>query len=153
MHNGPSDAQRFATDSGLMALSPADALMTPVDPKQENRIAAALRKPGEYLNAAIQNMKGRDLETLIEEYTNDVTLVLGGLSDDQEQLGRECSRINQESDRLRKQLYALEKRVAAMEKRTEKRPERDGLIRRLTWLAAAVFGGMALLYVVKFLLT
>lgn len=129
-------------------LIPADATVSEPAPRPMGRIKTAIKKPGEYLSGALQTIKGRDLEALIEEFSSDVTLVLGGLSDDQERLGHE-------NDALRQQVAALEKRVRELEKRADARPEKekDGLIRRLTWLAAVLFGGMALLYIIKFLLT
>jgi len=131
-----------------------DALLVPTAevldcvPKPEHPLKAAIKVPGAFLSGALQSLKGRDVEALVEEFTGDVTLVLGGLSDDQERLG-------QEAEQLRRQVSALEKRVKELEKKAPARPEKekDGLILRLTWLAAVVFGGMALLYVIRFLTT
>jgi len=130
-----------------------DAILVPIEeaaipaPEPEHRLKAAIKKPASFLSSALQNLKGHDLETLIEEFSDDVTLVLGGLSDDQERLGHEMERFHQ-------RIAALEKRVKELERKASARPEKekDGLIRRLTWLAAAVFGGAALLYVIRFLL-
>lgn len=130
-----------------------DALILPAEDiqlsepqlKPESRIKAAIKKPGLYLSEAMRTIKGRDLETLVEEFSSDVTLVLGGLSDDQERLGRE-------NEHLQQQLGTLEKRIKELEKKLEARPEKESLVRRLTWLAAIFFGGTALLFILKFLL-
>ena len=151
MHNTQPDQPSDQTENALV-VPPEDMEISPPAPKQESRILTAIRKPGEYLSGALNSIKGRDLETLVEEFSSDVSLVLGGLSDDQERLGRECDRLAQENERLRQHLGTLEKRIKGLEKKADARPERDGLIRRLTWLASIVFGGMALLYVLKFLL-
>ena len=151
MHNTQPDQQPNPGETALV-VPPGDVEISPPTPKQESRILTAIRKPGEYLSGALNSIKGRDLEALVEEFTTDVSLVLGGLSDDQERLGHECDRLAKENERLGMQLGALEKRVKELEKKAAARPERDGLIHRLTWLAAIVFGGMALLYVLKFLL-
>lgn len=139
-------------DTALI-VPPEEVSISEPAPKPESRILTAIRKPGAYLSGALQSIKGRDLETLVEEFSGDVSLVLGGLSDDQERLGHECERLGQENDRLRQQLGALERRVKELEKKSETRPERDSLLRRVTWLAAVVIGGIALLYVIKFLLS
>ncbi|MCL2545024.1 MAG: hypothetical protein FWE77_03805 [Clostridia bacterium] len=129
-----------------------DALLVPAAeveisaPQPEQGLKAAIKKPATFISGALQSLKGNDLEALIEEFSDDVTLVLGGLSDDQERLGHEL-------EQLRRQNAALEKRVKELERKAAARPEKekDGLIRRLTWLAAVVFGGAALLYVIRFL--
>ena len=131
-----------------------DALLVPIEeavvsaPEPEHRLKAAIKKPASFLSGALKGLKGRDLETLIEEFSDDVTLVLGGLSDDQERVGHEMEQAH-------RRIAALEKRVKELERKAAARPEKekDGLIRRLTWFAAAVFGGAALLYVIRFLLT
>ncbi len=125
-----------------------DVTVSEPKPDPHSRIKAAIKKPGTYLSGALQSIRGRDIETLVEEFSSDVTLVLGGLSDDQERLGHE-------NEQLRQQITALEKRVRDLEKKSSAQPpkEKDNLIRRLTWLAAVVFGGMALLYIIKFLLS
>jgi len=126
-----------------------DALLIPAQ-------KAAIKKPATFLSNAfesLQSLKGRDLEALIEEFSDDVTLVLGGLSDDQERLGHEAERLGRQIAALEKRVKDLEQKAAARpEKKNKKEQERDGLIRRLTWLAATVFGGAALLYVIRFLL-
>jgi hypothetical protein len=138
------DAQARKDDA--LIVPPEDMTVSPPAPTAVERIRTALRKPGEALSGVMQSIKGRDLEGLIEEFTGDVTLVLGGISDDQERLDRE-------NEKLHQQIAALEKRLKELEKKAEARPEKDGLIRRITWLAAVVFGGMALLYIIKFLLS
>ncbi len=135
-----------------LVVQPDEVTISPPTPKPESRILTAIRKPGAYLSGALQSIKGRDLETLVEEFSGDVSLVLGGLSDDQERLGHECDRLSKENERLRTQMIALDKRIKELEKKSNTRPERESLIRRITWLAIAVFGGMGLLYIIKFLL-
>ncbi len=132
--------------SRQLTLPPEDRVITAAPPTLESRIKTAIKKPGVLLSGAVRSIKGRDLETLVEEFSSDVTLVLGGLSDDQERLGHE-------NDQLRQQIAALEKRLRELEKRQDAKPNREGLIRRLTWLSVTFFGGAALLYVLKFLLT
>ena len=146
-------------NDGTMII-PTDTAITVSDPPDQ-RIRTAIHKPGEVLNGAwrgVQNIgrkvKGRDLETLIEEFSSDVTLVLGGLSDDQERLGHEQTRLIRDEEQLRRQTEVLERRIAALEKKLEKRQPQDkaSALRSLTWLAGVVFGGMALLYVLRFFL-
>jgi len=126
--------------------SKEDALLVPVGEVAVSAPKPAIKKPSGFLSGALQSLKGRDLDALIEEFSDDVTLVLGGLSDDQERLGHEA-------ERLRGQVAALERRIKELERKAAAKPqkEKDGLIRRLTWLAAVVFGGAVLLYVVRFL--
>ena len=146
MQSTPPRKDHAIQDAILVPIVPMEEAVAPA-PEPERRLKAAIKKPASFLSGALQSLKGRDLETLIEEFSDDVTLVLGGLSDDQERLGHE-------TELLHRQIAALEKRVKELERKADARPskEKDGLVRRLTWLAAAVFGGAALLYVVRFLL-
>ena len=140
--------------------------------KPESPLVGALKKPGAYLSGALRSLKGRDMDTLIEEFTAEMTLVLEGLSDDQERLGarsealaQQCALLHEENQRLGRRLEeqarqqealtrqaaALEKRVQEMERKAAERHPREGLIRRLTWLAGLCIAATMLLTVVKVL--
>ena len=153
-----------------IVIPPEDLEIAP--PKPENPLVGALKRPGVYLSGALRSLKGRDMDTLIEEFTTDMTLVMEGLSDDQERLGarnevlaQQCERALAAAEALTQRVAeqgraqeAQERKITALEKRTHEldrklaeRSPKDGLIRRLTWLAGLCIVAMLLLTVIKLL--
>ncbi len=121
-------------------LTPGEIPTDAIDCKPQNAIVRALKVPGKAISSAVKTLKGGDLEDLIEQFSSEMTMILEGMSEDQEHLA-------EENARLRRQLDAMDKRVTQLEKHQPVK-KRD-LITRLTWLAGLVLAAMALLTVIK----
>ena len=121
-----------------------------------------LKKPKELINQAVSAIKGPDVETLVEEFTSEMTLVAEGLCEDQQRLRRELeevknhrktdlastqsrqdqllNRISQWERETDDRLKALSARVDQLEKKQPKTRGAASVIRQATLLAAIVCG-------------
>lgn len=136
----PQDFERYEAADGteLTVTVPEGA----IDCKPQSPIMRVLKKPGDALSSAFKTLKGRDLETLVEEFSSEVTLIIEGLSEDQDKLAQENALLQRRVDLLEKRVKELEKPAPAK--------KRDW-IQRLSWLAGLCLACMALLTLAKIL--
>lgn len=108
-----------------------------------------VQRSKELLDSAVSTLKGQDMNALVEEYTQEVTLVLEGLSSDlnaltekEEQLAANQT-LMEESARTKARetaetLQTLQKRVEALEKKIVAKREKasvSSVLKQVTWIA------------------
>jgi len=136
-------------------------------PRDQNLPAAeeaSGKKPGlvrgarDFIENTFQSLKGKDMNQAVEEFTSEMTLVVEGLSEDQNTLRRDVDSssaqltlleekvLRQEKDRkadvsdLQEELKQAKKRLDSLEKtlkEAEKKPQKMGLgqiLRQATWM-------------------
>ena len=136
-------------------------------PRDQNLPAAeeaSGKKPGlvrgarDFIENTFQSLKGKDMNQAVEEFTSEMTLVVEGLSEDQNTLRRDVDSssaqltmleekvLRQEKDRkadvsdLQEELKQTKKRLDSLEKtlkEAEKKPQKMGLgqiLRQATWM-------------------
>ena len=143
--------------------------------------APAQPKPGlvqsakEFFGNAFVKGKSQDLSALIEEYTNEMTLVAEGLSQDldkvtqrtdaldareveiEEKLYLRMEAIDKEQKELRKQGEEILARVDVLEKAAKKEKEQKarvserltGVLRQATWLAGILAGAWVIVTIIN----
>lgn len=143
--------------------------------------APAQPKPGlvqsakEFFGNAFGQGKSQDLSALIEEYTNEMTLVAEGLSQDldkvtqrtdaldareveiEEKLYLRMEAIDKEQKELRKQGEEILARVDVLEKAAKKEKEQKarvserltGVLRQATWLAGILAGAWVIVTIIN----
>ncbi|MBR1607000.1 MAG: hypothetical protein IJ664_04760 [Clostridia bacterium] len=122
------------------------------------------KKPGlvrgarDFIENTFQSLKGKDMNQAVEEFTSEMTLVVEGLSEDQNGLRRDVDSasaqltlleekvLRQDKDRradmsdLQEELKQAKKRLDSLEKslrEAEKKPQKMGLgqiLRQATWM-------------------
>ena len=125
-------------------------------PEKTDKKPSLLDKSQKLLSDTLATLKGRDLHQLVEEFTEEATTVIEGLSEDQLRLRREnanlqtqqtlleeeglrrCQDITDRVDELERRLQALEKQVR--EKRARNVAGLTGVLRQATWLAGILAG-------------
>lgn len=109
-----------------------------------DKIVNVIKKPGNALKGAIDKFKARDVEELIEEFSNEMVMVVEGISDDQERLGKENADIKQRLD-------SLEYKLAEIEKRINKKPEAPSknTIQQITILASIIIAGLIIITILR----
>lgn len=84
-----------------------------------------LKKPKELINQAVSAIKGPDVETLVEEFTSEMTLVAEGLCEDQQRLRRELDSLKTDRETDRSSAQAREEqllnRLSQWERETDDR--------------------------------
>ncbi len=125
---------------------------------------ASGKKPGlvrgarDFIENTFQSLKGKDMNQAVEEFTSEMTLVVEGLSEDQNGLRRDVDSasaqltlleekvLRQDKDRradmsdLQEELKQAKKRLDSLEKslkEAEKKPQKMGLgqiLRQATWM-------------------
>ena len=125
---------------------------------------ASGKKPGlvrgarDFIENTFASLKGKDMNQAVEEFTSEMTLVVEGLSEDQNTLRRDVDSssaqltmleekvLRQEKDRkadvsdLQEELKQAKKRLDSLEKtlkEAEKKPQKMGLgqiLRQATWM-------------------
>ena len=143
--------------------------------------APAQPKPGlvqsakEFFGNAFGQGKSQDLSALIEEYTNEMTLVAEGLSQDldkvtqrtdaldarqveiEEKLYLRMEAIDKEQKELRRQGEEILARVDALEKAAKKEKEQKArvserltcVLRQATWLAGILAGAWVIVTIIN----
>lgn len=104
----------------------------------------AAKKPVAFIQNTINTLKGKDIETKIEEFSSEITLVIEGISDDQE-------RLDKNNQQLKDKLAELAERVSAIEKTVGKKAVGLTIIRQLTWLAGIVCASIILITIIRML--
>ncbi|MBQ7848570.1 MAG: hypothetical protein IJ343_02455 [Clostridia bacterium] len=110
-------------------------------------------------NQALRTIKGEGTSELVEQFTQEMTLVAEGLCEDQARLRRAAEGMKGDQAQLRAELHAVEKRldelsrrVAALEspaKRSLRSLFSGDLLGRVTLLAAIVCGTALIISVLR----
>lgn len=117
---------------------------------EDHKKSGLVERSKELIDSAVSSLKGKDMNALVEEYTQEVTLVLEGISSDltelseKEKLNAANQTILEENVRSNARetadkLNALQKRVEALEKKTENKRQKGtvtGALKQATWIAA-----------------
>lgn len=123
--------------------------LSPIQP-EDHKKSGLVERSKELIDSAVSSLKGKDMNALVEEYTQEVTLVLEGISSDltelseKEKLNAANQTILEENVRSNARetadkLNALQKRVEALEKKTETKRQKGtvtGALKQATWIAA-----------------
>lgn len=123
--------------------------LSPIQP-EDHKKSGLVERSKELIDSAVSSLKGKDMNALVEEYTQEVTLVLEGISSDltelseKEKLNAANQTILEENVRSNARetadkLNALQKRVEALEKKTETKRQKGtvtGALKQVTWIAA-----------------
>ncbi len=131
--------------------------MSPDEHKREDLIPdpqpgkrqGIMQRSKDMLDSAVSGLKGRDMLTLVDEFTSEMTLVAEGLSEDLQhareqlsQLGADQTIASEGSLRMAGEIQQLQKRVEALEKKqdrlTVKRGTLTGVLRQITVIAAII---------------
>ena len=142
---------------------------------------AAGKKPGlvrgarDFIENTFANLKGKDMNQAVEEFTSEMTLVVEGLSEDQNALRRDVDSasaqltlleekvLRQDKDRradmsdLQEELKQAKKRLDSLEKslrEAEKKPQKMGLgqiLRQATWMVGILCVSWVVVTVLKML--
>ncbi|MBO4925582.1 MAG: hypothetical protein J5472_03805 [Clostridia bacterium] len=119
-----------------------------------------VRTAKDFMNGVLSPLKGKDMGQMVEEFTAEMTLVIEGLSEDQEKLARQTDRLDAQQTQLeqrlideahdlnvaldesKKELAALKGRLDKLEKQSEKGKKGvTAALRQATWLVGiAVIG-------------
>ncbi len=102
------------------------------------------RKPESFLRSAINTIRGKDVTTMVEEFSSEVAMVIEGISDDQERLDRN-------NQKLKDQLTKLERRIYDLEKNVGKRAATVSVLRQITWLAGIIAVAVVVVAIIKML--
>lgn len=117
--------------------------------QDNNKKIGLVQRSKELIDSAVSSLKGQDVNALVEEYTQEVTLVLEGMSSDLNALSQKNDQLaaNQtildENARAKAKetadaLNTLQKRVEALEKKlADKRPKGTvtSVLKQVTWIA------------------
>lgn len=131
-----------------MSLDEQDRESLMSDPRPEKR-QGIMQRSKDMLDSAVSGLKGRDMLTLVDEFTSEMTLVAEGLSEDLQrveqqvaQLGADQTIASEGSQRLEMEIRQLQKRVEALEKKqdkqTAKRGTLTGVLKQVTVIAAII---------------
>lgn len=128
----------------------------------------------DFMNGVLSPLKGKDMGQLVEDFTSEMTLVVEGLSEDQQRLSQDTDRLSaqqteleqrmldgfHDSDvtagELRREIAALKNRLEKAEKQLQDKKEQklkrtDGLLailRQATWLVAIASGAWIIVTVI-----
>ena len=109
-----------------------------------DKIVDVIKKPGVALKSALDKFKTRDIETLIEEFSNEMVMVVEGISDDQERLGKDNDDIRQRLDILEYKLIEIEKK---MDKKAESSPKIT--FRQIIFLVSVIIIGLIVISIIR----
>lgn len=113
--------------------------------QDNNKKIGLVQRSKELIDSAVSSLKGQDVNALVEEYTQEVTLVLEGMSSDfdalsekNEQLAAQQTISEEKAREMAEALNALQKRIEALEKKSaDKRPKGTvtSVLKQVTWIA------------------
>ncbi|MBR3904274.1 MAG: hypothetical protein IKJ51_00990 [Clostridia bacterium] len=129
----------------------------------------------DFVNNIFQPLKGKDLNQAVEEFTSEMTLVIEGLSEDQERTAQQVDQLSARQTILeesllsrleetelalsdaQKEMKALQKKLekaekAAADKKISKVSGFTGMLRQATWLVGIAVGGWIIVTLIKALL-
>lgn len=100
------------------------------------------------IDQAVSGLKGRDMNTLVDEFTSEMTLVAEGLSEELVVARQELSQLSASQTlmedgkrKLEQRIDGLQKRLDALEKQHGKQQQRKGIhaiLKQVTIIAAIV---------------
>ena len=155
--------------------------LIPMDQNLPAAEEATGKKPGlvrgarDFIENTFATLKGKDMNQAVEEFTSEMTLVVEGLSEDQNALRRDVDGnsaqltlleekvLRQEKDRKAEvsdsqdEIKQLKKRLESLEKtlkEAEKKPQKMGLgqiLRQATWMVGILCVSWVLVTVLKLL--
>ena len=134
-----------------------DDLTADLQPEKRQGI---IRRSRDILDTAVSGLKGKDMYTLVDSFTSEMTLVAEGLSEDlrhtQQQLAlldADQTITSEEIPRLESEIRQLQKRIDTLEKRqdkqTAKRGTLTGVLRQVTLIAAIIAAAWVLTALLK----
>ena len=129
----------------------------------------------DFVNNIFQPLKGKDLNLAVEEFTSEMTLVIEGLSEDQERTAQQVDQLSARQTILeesllsrleetelalsdaQKEMKALQKKLekaekAAADKKISKVSGFTGMLRQATWLVGIAVGGWIIVTLINALL-
>lgn len=132
-------------------------------PEPDDKKGSLIKRSKDLLDTAVSGLKGRDLNVLMDEFTQEMTAVAEGLSEELALARRELAQLSasqtvmEESGaenrrELENRLNELEKKLYALEKQREKQLKRGGIsmiLRQLTVIAAIIAGAWVLVTVLN----
>ena len=118
------------------------------DPRPEKR-QGIMQRSRDMLDTAVSGLKGRDMLSLVDSFTSEMTLVAEGLSEDLQrvqqqlaQLGADQTIASEENLRLQVEIRQLQRRIEALEKKQDKQTQKRGILtgvlRQVTLIAAII---------------
>ena len=117
------------------------------EPQQEKKQNLIQRSKG-VIDQAVSGLKGRDMNTLVDEFTSEMTLVAEGLSEELVLAQQELSQLSASQTlmedgkrKLEQRIDGLQKRLDALEKQHGKQQQRKGIhaiLKQVTIIAAIV---------------
>lgn len=132
----------------------------PAEDKKNNLIS---RSKG-LIDSAVSGLKGRDMNALVDEFTQEMTVVAEGLSEDliiarQELAQLSAAQTISESERkkdmldLQARIMDIEKRIDYFAKQKEKQDKKHGtlssVLKQVTIIAAIIAGAWVLTAILK----
>ena len=108
-----------------------------------------MQRSRDMLDTAVSGLKGRDMLSLVDSFTSEMTLVAEGLSEDLQrvqqqlaQLGVDQTIASEENLRLQVEIRQLQRRIEALEKKQDKQTQKRGILtgvlRQVTLIAAII---------------
>ena len=132
-------------------------------PQADDQKNGLIKKSKNLLDQAVSGLKGRDLNTLVDEFTQEMTVVAEGLSEELTVARHELAQLaasqtlleegrTEDMQGLEVRLNEIDKRLAALEKQREKQLKRSSflqILRQLTVIAAIIAGAWVLVTVLN----
>ena len=123
-----------------------EGLMPDAQPEKRQGI---IQRSKDMLDTAVSGLKGKDMYTLVDSFTSEMTLVAEGLSDDLHQaqqqlaqLGADQTITSEETLRLEEEIRQMQKRIETLEKRQDKQTAKRGtltsVLRQVTIIAVII---------------
>ena len=151
----------------------AELVPSPAGSLPAEKPAGFVQATKDFFGNALSTVKGKDLSTLVEDFSSEMTLVAEGLSEDQQKLSEENEKLAAQQtlmeqnlldqlhdaqvtmDEMRSEITTLRGRLDKAEKSIgEKKIKKvegfTGLLRQATWLAGILVGGWILVTIIKF---
>ena len=166
------NAEKQLNQEQQMVPSPAEALPA-------EKPASFVQATKDFFGNALNTVKGKDLSTLVEEFSSEMTLVAEGLSEDQAKLHELCQSVaaqqtvdreeldqtirqvsqtvanaNERIGALETGVLKLQKTVEQIEKKAEEKKKNkmdtlSGIIRQLTVLVGVAGGAWIIVTILK----
>ena len=146
---------------------------TPAANEESGKKPSLMRGARDFIENTWSNLKGKDLNQAVEEYTSEMTLVAEGLSEDQAALRKDHEKLAARADKLLEQQKstestvkalqeqleqagksnaALQKRLDEVEKALKAKPAKQGLsaiLRQATWIVGILCAAWVIVTILK----
>ena len=126
---------------------------------QDDKKGTLLKRSKDLIDSAVTGLKGRDVGQLVDEYTQEMTLVAVGLSQDLSLAQQELQQLSAShtvsearQEDFAQQLKQLNRRMDALEKRSALPKDKRGLhaiLRQITLIAAILAGAWVITALLK----